>query len=459
MNRPYFMDYSYFRIIFMLFFCILNAKSLLIASPPPNGRKNFTVYSESLPLLPEEGVFAYSRISSDGNRLSYASERMVNGEVKRTINIIDLKTRKILYSEPGMDSYWAPDGKRVIFLSTRDGDDMDVCIWHAETGKVARNVAPVELGAYFSWGVVNGKDLILTQENQYYNLENDKALRPYRTVSACPEIGAGSQPMISRDGRLIATFVRGTLVVRSLKGCNYLLETQLPGGKADFSYDGRYIAFHAPKDGGKSKGYEIIVVDLHMRTMIKVTDLEGSSYYPAWTKDGRLSFRHDSDKFRGFMMASGFLKNSAEPLPASHTPLRSDAPLSRLYPKGDLPAHRVVLVNFWAGWCVHCRNELPMLERLRGQLRSAGVDAEIVGVCEPSSFRSDRDAIVRRQKLTFPQLDVNAMDLVAFGVQVFPTSLMFVDGKLVERRYGAQSYDKFAEWFKQYGIMIPKPKS
>lgn len=430
-----------------------------MASAVPGIQDSHTRYREILPLQPEEGVFAYSRISPDGNYLSYASERKVGTELKRTTNFIQLASRKVLFSEPGLDSYWAPDGKRVIYLSTRDGDAWSVCIWHLDTGQVTRDVAPAEMGDYFSWAETGGKDLILTQENKYYYLEKEKALRPFRTVSKCPEIGTGKAPMISRDGRLIATFDKGTLVVRSLKGCDFLLETKIPGGKADFSYDGRYIAFHTPKDGGETEGYEIRVVDLQAKTMTKVTDLPGSSYYPSWTRDGRLSFRYDSKAFRGFMMASDFLKNPALPLPAARPEVRTDAPLSRLYPGGTPPTQKVVLVNFWAGWCVHCRGELPALERLRRELRASGLDAEITGACEPSSFRSDRDAVVRTLNLTLPQVNVAAKDLVAFGIQVFPTNLLFVDGKLVERRYGAQSYEKFVDWFRQYGIVIPKGKT
>lgn len=429
-----------------------------LAAQAPALRASGTTLEKLLPLRPEEGVFAYSRISSDGQVLAFASETTVNGKLARTTNFIDLKTKKVLHAEPGLDSYWAPDGKRIIFLSTKEFESGSVCIWDRETGKVTRDVAPIEMGDYFSWAVADGKDLILTQENRYYTLEGGKAIRPYRSVSKCPVIGTGSAPMISRDGKLIATFFQGTLVVRSLKGCDFLLETKLPGGKADFSFDGRYIAFHSPKDGGKTEGFDIKVVDLQERTVRKVTDLEGSSYYPSWTRDGRLAFRYDSKDYRGFMMASNVLANPATPLPTTKPDVPGNAPLARLFKDGPAPRHKVVLVNFWAGWCVHCRAELPVLDKLRGQLKAAKLDAEILGVCEPSSFPSDRDAILKNLNLTIPQARATAPDLVAYGVQAYPTSLLFVDGKLVERKTGAQTYDKLVEWLRRHGVTVPKGK-
>lgn len=43
------------------------------------------------------------------------------------------------------------------------------------------------------------------------------------------------------------TFVRGTIVVRNLTDRAYVLDTGLQGAKVDSSWDGRYLAFHAPK--------------------------------------------------------------------------------------------------------------------------------------------------------------------------------------------------------------------
>lgn len=428
----------------------------ILVAQAPSG--SLVLLEKMLPLRPDEGVFAYSRISPDGRVLAYASETTVNGKLARTTNFIDLKTRKVLHAEPGLDSYWAPDGQRVIFLSTKEFESGSVCIWDRRTGKVTRDVAPVEMGDYFSWAFRDGKDLILTQENRYYELENGKAIRPYRMVSPCPTIGRGSAPMISRDGQLIATFHQGTLVVRSLKGCDFLLETKLPGGKADFSFDGRYIAFHSPKEGGQKEGFDLVVVDLKEKTYRKVTDLPGSSYYPSWTKDGRLAFRYDSKDYRGFMMVSGFLAIPPKPLPSTKPDVPGNAPLARLFPAGQIPKQKVVMVNFWAGWCVHCRAELPVLDRLRAQLRATGQDAEILGVCEPSSFPEDRAAILKNLQLRIPQATATAPDLVAYGVQAYPTTLLFVDGKLVERRTGAQSEARLVEWLQRYGVKLPKGK-
>ena len=43
---------------------------------------------------------------------------------------------------------------------------------------------------------------------------------------------------------------------------------------------------------------------------------------------------------------------------------------------------RVVVVNFWATWCVPCRDELPSLERLRNKLRDQPFDVITVNYGE-----------------------------------------------------------------------------
>src|SRR5688500_4516429 len=56
-------------------------------------------------LPPSQGVFAYSRISPDGRYLAYAAESRegARGRLARTITVVDLQTRKILFTEPGID--------------------------------------------------------------------------------------------------------------------------------------------------------------------------------------------------------------------------------------------------------------------------------------------------------------------------------------------------------------------
>src|SRR5688500_2759144 len=234
------------------------------SSPAPRLER---VYS----LQPTEGVFAYARISPDGRYLAYASESRegAGGRLERTVTVVDLQTRKVLFTEPGIDAYFSPDGERMIYLSSEGGSS--VKIRHHRTGAITRDVAPVSLGDYFSWGVHDGRNLILTINSRYYYLEGDKAVLPAGTVPSCDGIGRGERPLLSRDGRRITTFVRGTVVVRNLTDCEGILDTGIGGAKSDFSWDGRHIAFHVPKTGGS--GYEIQVVDIEKRTVRTVTNL------------------------------------------------------------------------------------------------------------------------------------------------------------------------------------------
>jgi hypothetical protein len=267
---------------------------LLLATLPLRALRQ-PVFEKIYPLKAEEGVFAYARISPTGQFLAYASETpdpSRAGAIAQTVTVVDLRTRRVLFTEPGIDAYWSNDGQRMIFLSML-GRSNSVAIRHHATGDVVHDVAPVPLGDYFSWASRDGRDLILTIRSNYYYLDGDHAVLPHGTVPPCDGIGVGDRPLISKDGRRITTFVRGAVVVRGLDDCNAILDTGLQGAKADFSWNGRYVAFHVAKKD--LRGYDLHVVDLERRTDRVVTNLSGSSLFPSWTRDGRLCFRYDGD--------------------------------------------------------------------------------------------------------------------------------------------------------------------
>lgn len=62
---------------------------------------------------------------------------------------------------------------------------------------------------------------------------------------------------------------------------------------------------------------------------------------------------------------------------------------------------RVVLVNFWATWCVPCREEFPRLSRL--QVRHRGAGLSVLGVS--TDFQKEKPAVEKflgEQKPSFP---------------------------------------------------------
>lgn len=61
----------------------------------------------------------------------------------------------------------------------------------------------------------------------------------------------------------------------------------------------------------------------------------------------------------------------------------------------------VVVVNFWATWCVPCRDEQPALERIRRNYRGRGV--ELLGVDERDDVAAAR-AWVEEFSVTYPSI-------------------------------------------------------
>ena len=406
------------------------------APPSPQYTRLFT-------LKPKEGVFAYARISPDGRTLVYASEksdaRHPNG-IRTVETVVDLTTKKILFSEDGIDAYWSTDGGKIIYSG-----GPSVSIRDMKTGALTRDIAPPGLGDYYSWASRDGKDLILTIASNYYYLNDGKAVLPIAKVKSCDKIGTGERPLISKDGKRITTFVDGNIVVRGLDNCDDIFDTGIKGAKADFSWDGRYIAFHSLKPRGS--GYNIQIVDLQQHTIRTLSGLSGSALFPSWTKDGRLCFRYDGPDYRGFMMASGVLDLPAQPLPTAAEPLPKRRAWNDIFPETARPAHHVNVVMIWAPWSAHSQIAFTDLDRAREYFASNGADVTIAAAADPGSSETE----ITRQWSAF-QVNVPRVALSPSGLALtearnqMPTTLLFRDGVLVDAKLGAQTFDQLRTW-------------
>jgi hypothetical protein len=406
------------------------------------GRAPGVVYAPVYGLKPNEGVFAYARISPSGDLLAYASEtRGLFGRANRVETVVDLRSQQVLFTEPGIDAYWSNDGERMIFLSFEP--PRSVAIRHRRTGEITRHVSPESLGDYFSWAVRDGRNMIMTIKSNYYFLDGDRAELPSSRVASCPGIGTGDRPLVSKDGRRVTTFVNGNVVVRNVDNCEGMLDTGLQGAKADFSWDGRYVAFHVGK--AAHRGSEIVVVDTRERTMRTLMGLQGSAIFPSWTKDGRLAFRYDGPDYRGFMMASNVLALPARPLPASAPRFPARLTWRDLFDT-EVP-HRTTLVMVWSDWSAHAPDALAALQRLSDELRAAGADVGVATVVPDSSRREDIDRILHLNEVRLPELSMRPDRIALTGaLNQIPTELLFRDDVLVEQRLGPQSYAELKDW-------------
>ena len=105
-----------------------------------------------------------------------------------------------------------------------------------------------------------------------------------------------------------------------------------------------------------------------------------------------------------------------------------DFSLRRLNGEGSLRLSalrgKAVVLNFWASWCVPCKQEAPLLETVAKRYRSAGL--VVVGV-DAQDFRSDARRFIERHGLTYPAVrDGAGSTLTNYDVTGFPET-WFVD--------------------------------
>lgn len=110
----------------------------------------------------------------------------------------------------------------------------------------------------------------------------------------------------------------------------------------------------------------------------------------------------------------------------------------------SLEAHRgqVVVLNFWATWCVPCREELPALERLWRLRRDRGLAVIAVAIGEEAAaVRRFVDRL--RPAPTFPiGLDRDKSVARAWKVRGLPTTVLVGrDGRAAFAAAGAVAFD------------------
>lgn len=95
---------------------------------------------------------------------------------------------------------------------------------------------------------------------------------------------------------------------------------------------------------------------------------------------------------------------------------------------------RVVLLNFWASWCGHCRSEIPHLNTIYDEYKDQGLEIVAVSVGEEPA---ELATFVQQNDVRFPVLvDAQGAAIVTYRLRAIPTSYFLNDQGVVQQIFG-----------------------
>jgi cytochrome c biogenesis protein CcmG/thiol:disulfide interchange protein DsbE len=114
-----------------------------------------------------------------------------------------------------------------------------------------------------------------------------------------------------------------------------------------------------------------------------------------------------------------------------------------------------VLVNFWASWCIPCRQEAPALEEF--QHRHSGSGFTVLGI-DTQDLSADAEAFAAKYGLSYPQLrDGEGKAADEYGTTGVPENFLIAPSGKVEL---VQPGPVSAEYLQdQVAPLLPKEKS
>ncbi|HUR96482.1 MAG TPA: TlpA disulfide reductase family protein [Pyrinomonadaceae bacterium] len=104
---------------------------------------------------------------------------------------------------------------------------------------------------------------------------------------------------------------------------------------------------------------------------------------------------------------------------------------------------KVILINFWATWCVPCRAEIPELVKWQTEFRTRGL--QIIGITYPPTNRTRVRKFARTNKINYPILfGTKATKKVFDSSENLPISIVIgSDGRIKDRIDGVIFDDEF----------------
>jgi peroxiredoxin len=99
---------------------------------------------------------------------------------------------------------------------------------------------------------------------------------------------------------------------------------------------------------------------------------------------------------------------------------------------------KVVLIDFWATWCVPCKVEIPEFVEMYSRYKTMGL--EIVGVSMDTDLAAIK-SFTAEHKVTYPILVGAGADGVtrAWGIEGLPTTLLVTRDGLICRKFAGQT--------------------
>ncbi len=137
------------------------------------------------------------------------------------------------------------------------------------------------------------------------------------------------------------------------------------------------------------------------------------------------------------MKALGILEpRTPTPAPDVTLPTLGGPPLALRSLRG-----KVVLVNFWATWCVPCQWEMPLMEKLYQAYKGRGFVVAAISLDQQGAVAVE--PFVRQNRLTYPiLLDPTLQGARQFGIRGLPaTFLIGTDGYVKGVTYGPREWD------------------
>ncbi len=96
---------------------------------------------------------------------------------------------------------------------------------------------------------------------------------------------------------------------------------------------------------------------------------------------------------------------------------------------------RVVILNFWASWCIPCKQENPALVRVWERYRTS--DVVLIGVVYQDTVEAARDYTARMGNTWRSVVDADGRTAIAYGVFGIPeTYFIRPDGVIAGRHIG-----------------------